>query len=46
MAAWRAVLQYVWNPYHWEKTTHGVVRRRVAPTRRGSPSGPANSHHR
>ncbi len=27
IAAWRAVFQYVWNPYHWEKTEHGVARR-------------------
>jgi hypothetical protein len=26
-AAWRALLQYIWKPYHWEKTEHGVVRR-------------------
>jgi cellulose synthase/poly-beta-1,6-N-acetylglucosamine synthase-like glycosyltransferase len=28
IAAWRAVLHYVWNPYHWEKTEHGVAKRR------------------
>ncbi|MET0707871.1 MAG: glycosyltransferase family 2 protein [Tardiphaga sp.] len=27
IAAWRAVFQYIWNPYHWEKTEHGVARR-------------------
>lgn len=27
LAAWRAVAHYVWNPYHWEKTEHGVARR-------------------
>jgi hypothetical protein len=27
IAAWRAVLHYVWNPYHWEKTEHGVAKR-------------------
>jgi hypothetical protein len=27
VAAWRAVLQFIWVPYHWEKTEHGVVRR-------------------
>ncbi|MDF3813650.1 MULTISPECIES: glycosyltransferase [Rhodopseudomonas] len=27
IAAWRAVAQYVWAPYQWEKTEHGVARR-------------------
>ncbi|MDB5565757.1 MAG: glycosyl transferase, family 2 [Tardiphaga sp.] len=27
IAAWRAVLQYIWNPYRWEKTEHGVAKR-------------------
>ena len=27
IAAWRAVWQYVWNPYHWEKTEHGLANR-------------------
>lgn len=27
IAAWRAVAHYVWNPYHWEKTEHGVAKR-------------------
>lgn len=27
IAAWRAVAQYVWNPYRWEKTEHGLARR-------------------
>jgi glycosyltransferase XagB len=27
LAAWHAVLQYIWRPYHWDKTEHGVVRR-------------------
>ncbi|MEH2481539.1 cellulose synthase/poly-beta-1,6-N-acetylglucosamine synthase-like glycosyltransferase [Nitrobacteraceae bacterium AZCC 2146] len=27
VAAWRAVLQYVWNPYRWEKTEHGIAKR-------------------
>ena len=26
-AAWRAVWQFVWKPYHWEKTEHGVATR-------------------
>jgi cellulose synthase/poly-beta-1,6-N-acetylglucosamine synthase-like glycosyltransferase len=27
IAAWRALLQYVWSPYHWEKTAHGIAER-------------------
>jgi apolipoprotein N-acyltransferase len=27
IAAWRAVAHYVWNPYYWEKTEHGVAKR-------------------
>jgi hypothetical protein len=27
LAAWRAVAQYVWSPYQWEKTTHGIAER-------------------
>jgi cellulose synthase/poly-beta-1,6-N-acetylglucosamine synthase-like glycosyltransferase len=27
IAAWRAVTQYVWSPYHWEKTAHGIAER-------------------
>jgi hypothetical protein len=27
IAAWRAVAQYVWNPYRWEKTEHGLADR-------------------
>ncbi|NVN88192.1 MAG: glycosyltransferase [Rhodopseudomonas sp.] len=27
IAAWRAVTQYVWAPYQWEKTMHGVAER-------------------
>ncbi|HEY0329032.1 MAG TPA: glycosyltransferase family 2 protein [Rhodopseudomonas sp.] len=30
IAAWRALLQFVWNPYHWEKTDHGLARRPAA----------------
>lgn len=26
-AAWRAVFHYVWTPYQWEKTEHGVAKR-------------------
>lgn len=25
-AAWRAFYQWMTNPYHWEKTTHGLAR--------------------
>ena len=28
LAAWRALGQFIWNPYHWEKTTHGLAQRR------------------
>lgn len=27
IAAWRALGQFVWNPYHWEKTDHGLAER-------------------
>jgi cellulose synthase/poly-beta-1,6-N-acetylglucosamine synthase-like glycosyltransferase len=27
LAAWRAVARYVWCPYQWEKTLHGVAQR-------------------
>lgn len=27
IAAWRALGQFVWNPYHWEKTDHGLAKR-------------------
>jgi cellulose synthase/poly-beta-1,6-N-acetylglucosamine synthase-like glycosyltransferase len=27
LAAWRALAQFVWCPFHWEKTEHGVARR-------------------
>ncbi|PZA10510.1 glycosyl transferase [Rhodopseudomonas palustris] len=27
LAAWRALAHYVWCPYRWEKTQHGVARR-------------------
>ncbi|WP_295853860.1 glycosyltransferase family 2 protein [Tardiphaga sp.] len=27
IAAWRAVLQYIWAPHYWEKTEHGKVGR-------------------
>jgi hypothetical protein len=26
LAAWRALLQLVRDPYHWEKTEHGLAR--------------------
>jgi cellulose synthase/poly-beta-1,6-N-acetylglucosamine synthase-like glycosyltransferase len=29
VAAWRAVAHYVWNPYHWEKTEHGIAKRTI-----------------
>ena len=25
-ASWRAVIELVFNPYHWSKTTHGLAR--------------------
>ncbi|QDM14558.1 glycosyltransferase [Tardiphaga sp. vice352] len=28
-AAWRAVWQFIWKPYHWEKTEHGLATRRT-----------------
>lgn len=39
VAAWRALAQFIWNPYHWEKTTHGLARRRAAsePKRAAAP---------
>jgi len=30
IAAWRAVAQFVWSPYRWEKTEHGVAARQHA----------------
>jgi cellulose synthase/poly-beta-1,6-N-acetylglucosamine synthase-like glycosyltransferase len=27
IAAWRALGQFVWMPYHWEKTEHGLAER-------------------
>jgi len=27
IAAWRALWQLLWDPYHWEKTDHGLSRR-------------------
>jgi cellulose synthase/poly-beta-1,6-N-acetylglucosamine synthase-like glycosyltransferase len=30
-AAWQALVQFLRRPAHWEKTTHGVSRRRRAP---------------
>lgn len=27
LAAWRALAHYVWCPYRWEKTQHGIARR-------------------
>jgi hypothetical protein len=27
IAAWRALGQFVWTPYQWEKTEHGLVKR-------------------
>ncbi len=36
-AAWRAVWQFIWKPYHWEKTEHGIAARRsIAPALRRS----------
>lgn len=31
IAAWRALAQFVWNPYRWEKTEHGLARRASRP---------------
>lgn len=36
VAAWRAVIHYVWNPHHWEKTEHGLAARAGDPPRHGS----------
>jgi cellulose synthase/poly-beta-1,6-N-acetylglucosamine synthase-like glycosyltransferase len=33
IAAWRALGQFVWNPYHWEKTDHGLAARPAPPSR-------------
>jgi cellulose synthase/poly-beta-1,6-N-acetylglucosamine synthase-like glycosyltransferase len=47
IAAWRALLQYIWNPYHWEKTEHGVAERwRTRPSQPGGPSGRLRRPHR
>ncbi|WP_445490854.1 glycosyltransferase [Rhodopseudomonas sp. RCAM05734] len=40
VAAWRAVAQFVWVPYRWEKTEHGVVRRTGS-----APASPAPLQH-
>uniref|UniRef100_Q07TN9 Glycosyl transferase, family 2 n=1 Tax=Rhodopseudomonas palustris (strain BisA53) TaxID=316055 RepID=Q07TN9_RHOP5 len=43
IAAWRALGQFVWTPYHWEKTEHGLAERppwtavRPSPQARGEP---------
>jgi len=45
IAAWRAVWQFIWKPYHWEKTEHGVAARRhvAAPVpRRTAPRSRSN----
>ena len=26
VAAWRALYQLLFNPFHWEKTAHGLAR--------------------
>lgn len=41
IAAWRAVLQYVWNPYRWEKTDHGLAKRTGPPLLDGSTAATA-----
>jgi len=39
LAAWRALAHFVWCPYRWEKTTHGVARR-AAPRPAAAGSAP------
>jgi hypothetical protein len=47
LAAWRALLHFVRDPYHWEKTEHGLARtsrladRRAGPKRSAERSGRA-----
>jgi hypothetical protein len=41
IAAWRAVLQFVWSPYKWDKTTHGVAGRRPSQTATAEQRQPA-----
>jgi cellulose synthase/poly-beta-1,6-N-acetylglucosamine synthase-like glycosyltransferase len=41
LAAWRAVWQYVWTPYRWEKTDHGLAQRTGPPV--PPKSAPANA---
>jgi len=40
IAAWCAVAHFVWRPYYWEKTVHGVAKRAKAPLP-GVAAGPA-----
>jgi cellulose synthase/poly-beta-1,6-N-acetylglucosamine synthase-like glycosyltransferase len=41
LAAWRALIQLLLNPYHWEKTEHGLTKRRSDPATNAS--APINS---
>jgi hypothetical protein len=47
-AAWRAVGQFIWKPYHWEKTEHGVAMRPdvVSPSLRRSARPLQHQSHR
>lgn len=40
VAAWRAVIELVRRPYHWQKTEHGVARRGAGGGLRSSASAP------
>ncbi len=41
IAAWRAIFQYIWSPYRWEKTDHGIARRRQFNASKEAPSAAA-----
>ncbi len=43
-AAWRAVWQYVWKPYEWEKTEHGVADRNSSPMPHAGPPATSAFH--
>jgi cellulose synthase/poly-beta-1,6-N-acetylglucosamine synthase-like glycosyltransferase len=43
-AAWRAVWQFIWKPYHWEKTEHGVASRHTVTAPRSAQPSRRHSH--
>jgi cellulose synthase/poly-beta-1,6-N-acetylglucosamine synthase-like glycosyltransferase len=44
IAAWRAVLQYIWAPHYWEKTEHGKVGRTHAQFSEIAQPAPRSAH--